>query len=138
MFNQAKQKQLKNQDGLAVLLVVVVLGAVSLILTRSVSQVGLSSLEEAWAGAKAGEVSTMGEACVEEAFRRWQIDSDYTATNTVFTIGNGQCLITAAAAGKERIAIIQAQNGDYHKRFKAQATINNNQIILNNWQEISN
>jgi hypothetical protein len=135
--NYHKQKQAKNQDGLAVLLVVVVIGAVSLILTRSASQVGLSGLETAWAGAKAGEVFTIGEACLEETLRRWQIDSNYTAANVVLTIGNGQCLITATAADNKRIVIVQAQSGDYYKKFKVEATINNNQIILNSWQEIS-
>jgi hypothetical protein len=127
----------KSQSGLAALLIIVIIGAMALIMVKSASLLGIGEVNMAYTFEKGGETLIMTEGCAEETLRRFQLNSDYTASDFSLPIGNGQCTINTTADGDQRTITVLGNVADYYKKIQATATFNNGQITIDSWQELS-
>ena len=66
-----------NQQGIAALLVVLVLSAAGLIAAYTASVVGLTQLEVSFTGSKGLEALSVAEGCAEETLHRIRLDDMY-------------------------------------------------------------
>ena len=126
----------ESQSGLAAILTVVIIGAVSLIIAKTVSSGSLDGVEMAYAENRAGEALAIAEGCIEETFRRFQLDENYSAENMTLALGNGECVIDTSADGNERIITVAGSVGEYYRRVRVDISIENGIITVNDWQEI--
>ena len=127
----------KSQSGIAALLTVVIIGAAALIMARSASLLGIGEADMAYTLEKGERTSAMAEGCVEEILRRFQLDPNYAAIDFVLPVGNGQCTVNTEANGNQRTIIVLGNLDEYYKNIQVDITINNEQIIIDNWQELS-
>ena len=127
----------KSQSGIAALLLIVIIGAVSLVMVKSAALIGIGEVDMAYTNSKAQETLDIAEGCAEETLRRLQIDPDYTANNFYLTLGNGSCVINSTINGNERIITAEGIVEEYYKKIEVKAIISNGQITIDNWQEIS-
>ncbi len=127
----------KSQSGLAALLIIVIIGATALIMAKSASLLGIGEVDMAYIMEKGEETLIMAEGCAEETLRRFRLDSNYVANDFSLPVGNGQCTINTTANGDQRTITVLGNVADYYKKIQVDMTINNEQIIIDNWQELS-
>ena len=129
---------LKSQSGIAALLTVVIISAAVLIMARSASLSGINEIEIAYLSSESGEALAIAEGCAEETLRRLQIDSSYTASDVILSVGNGSCTINIAANGDERTITVLGNVRDYYKKIEVNTSLGSGQITIDNLREISN
>jgi len=129
---------IKNKDGVALLLVTVIITAVALILTVKVTALGLGELEMIYIVSQADESFAVADGCMEETLRRIQIDKDYGVGEGIITInlGAGSCDITVAAAEEERTIDVHAAKNEYNKKLRVTLSLTGGRITINSWEEL--
>jgi hypothetical protein len=127
----------RQQSGLSVLLVVVIISAVILTISQSASLSGLNGIETAYAFDRADEALVLAEGCGEETLERFKLNNDYEANDFTLAYGNGQCIINTVIDGSHKIINIVASIDKYYQRLLVDITISENEIILNNWQPVN-
>ncbi len=127
----------KSQSGLAAILTVVIIGATALIMARGATLLGIGEVNIAYISEKADKSLSIAESCAEEILRRFQLDPNYAASDFILPVGNGQCIINTIANSNQRIITVLSNTDDYYKKIQVDMTINTEQIIINNWQELS-
>ncbi|MEA1963120.1 MAG: hypothetical protein U9M94_02665 [Patescibacteria group bacterium] len=130
------QKSIKNQKGMAAILAVVILCAVSLLMSRNTLILGLSGLDIAYNYAQGESVLNFTEGCVEETIRQFQLNENYSATDKNFSLGDFYCIINTSSSSGEQIITVDGNSGDYYKSIKAEILLNEGSASINNWQEI--
>jgi hypothetical protein len=128
---------IKSQSGLAALLAVVIVGASVLIIAKNASFMGIGEIDMAYLSAKGEEALTITEGCVEETLRRFQINPDYTADNFSLLIGEGECTIRTTANGNQRAITVLGRRENYFKKIQVNVILDNEQIVIDDWQELS-
>ena len=128
---------IKSQSGMAAIIIVVVIGAAALVLAKSASLSGINEIDISFNKDQGEKALALAEGCAEETLRRIQLDTGYTADNLELTYGGGYCTINTEANGSQRTITINSQIGDYYKKLEVEAELEENQIIINNWREVS-
>lgn len=126
--------KLRSQRGMAAIFTVLVIGSASLIIARSAAFLSMGGLDTTFISDKEREVGYLAEGCVEESLRRLQLDSGYVANNFILAQENGLCSISVSnSGGSDRIIEVLGTIDNYHKKIKAELTINSDKIIINKW-----
>jgi len=133
------KEKLKNvkedQRGIAILIVVLVLGAVILLLSMTL---GLGSISENQISLYQGQATEMfinADGCAEEALTKINSDNNYVGGN--LTIGATSCTITVSGNGNTRTIDINATKNNYSKFL--QLTVNLSPTFsVSTWQELNN
>ncbi|RLC38576.1 hypothetical protein DRH27_01950 [Candidatus Falkowbacteria bacterium] len=128
----------KSQSGMAAIIIVVVIGATALVLAKSASLSGINEIDISFNKDQGEKALSLAEGCAEETLRRIQLDTSYIAADLELTYGGGYCIINTEANGSQRTITINSQVGDYFKKLEVEAELEENRIIINNWQEVSN
>ncbi|MCK5211508.1 hypothetical protein KAJ89_02285 [Candidatus Parcubacteria bacterium] len=122
-----------NQKGIAALILVVVIGAVVLVMGKSLAFIGLSHSEAAQAYSQGNTAEEIAATCAEEVVRRFQIDENYSASDKNISIGTGQCIYTTATNGQERTIKINTQYNNYYFEGVVVINVNSGTISIINW-----
>ena len=126
----------KNQKGLAAILAVVILCAVSLIMSRNALVIGLSGLDIAHNYAQGQSGLNFTEGCVEETIRQFQLNENYSAADESFSLGDFYCIINTSSSSGYKIITVNGNSGDYYKSIEAEILLNEGSVSINSWQEI--
>lgn len=130
----------KNQNGFAMLMVVVIIAASMLIMAYNASLFGMGESDLGFTNQKGGEALAVAEACNDEVLRRIRIDNNYGvgAGNINLSIGTNSCIINVSANSFSRTILITGTAGQFNKKIQTDITIsgvNSDIITVNRWQE---
>lgn len=126
-------RELKSQKGMAAIFTVLVIGAASLIMARSVAFLSMNSLDTAFISDKGREVEYLAEGCVEESMRRIQLNHDYLESGADLMIDGGVCHIVVSGDSGNKVLAVTGTVGDYNKKIITRVVINNDEINLSDW-----
>ena len=84
---------------------------------------------------KGGEAFSVADGCMEEALGRMRMNSAYTGDSLNFD--NGSCIITVIISGNNRTVTVTGTVGNYSRKIESTATLTNNIVTINSWQELS-
>lgn len=132
MFNLQKRK-LEKQKGAAALLTVLIIGASSLVMAYTASQLGWGELEMGYDNYRGKQTLSLAEGCANEALQRLKFDPSYGGDN--LSLGSGSCIITVTESGNDRSIAVTATAFDYTRELDINITLDNGDIIINSWQE---
>jgi len=129
-----------NQNGFAMLMVVVIIAASMLIMAYNASLFGMGESDLGFTNQKGGEALAVAEACNDEVLRRIRIDNNYGvgAGNINLSIGSNSCIINISANSSNRTIVITGTAGQFNKKIQTDITIsgtNSDIITVNRWQE---
>lgn len=127
---------IKNQNGIAAILTIVIVGAAALLMAYSASFLGLGDLAIGYDTQRGGEAFSIADGCVEEGLRRLKLDADYGGET--LNVGDGSCIITVLPTGNNRLVTAVSALGNYHKAVEANVDIVAGEIIFHSWAEKSN
>ncbi len=116
------------------MILVVVIGAVVLVMGKSLAFIGLSHSEAAQAYSQGNTVREIATTCAEEVIRRWRIDENYSASEKNISVNTGQCTYTTVANGQERTIQISVEYNNYYFEGVVLININSGTISIVNWQ----
>ena len=114
-------KLAKNQKGVTVLVLTIIISAVILIISLSM---GLSSISENQISLyqnKSGHVLLNADGCAEEALTRLNRNNSYLGE--ILIIDNTSCSINVTGSGATRTITVAATNSDYTKNLQINVAI---------------
>jgi len=133
-----KIKKIKhNNQGMAAIFTILVVGAASLIVARSVSFLALTRLDSSVLLDKGEEAAYLTEGCAEEALRRIELNHDFLPNGLSFVHGPGECVVTVVSNGNQRSLDIYGNLGNYHKRIQIELDIDNDVLNIARWQNLA-
>jgi len=130
-------KNVSSQSGVAALLIVVIIGAVCVILAKSLSRLSISDLNMSYLDIQGSKTLDLTESCLEEILRRIQIDPDWRIEDYTLNLSDGVCELDVVGVTNEVTINIAGNFSQYHKKLKAEIKTGDDGIVLNNWEEIS-
>ena len=134
---------LKNQKGLAALLVVIIIAASVLVMAYSISTLGLGESELGFVSQKGDEALAVAESCGEEVLRRLRLDNEYKVNSGDFQlpISANYCIINITKNLNQRTILISGVADNFYRKIELIVNIsgaNNDIINLASWQEKEN
>ncbi len=129
-----KYKIQTQQNGVAALLTVVIVGVATLIIAFSASILGIGELDMGYTSQRGEEAFSVADGCVEEALRRLRIDDIYTGGS--LSLGDNSCIINISGAGGNRSIVVSGTSGDYQKKIQVDITISGGVITITSWDEL--
>ena len=124
----------KDNQGMAALIIVLVIGATALILALSSSFLGLGELDMGFTSQKGGEVASLADGCMEEALHQIQLVANYSGET--LNLAENSCIIDVQTDGGSRIITVTAVMDDYSEKIEANVTVNDGVIVINSWQKL--
>jgi len=122
-----------SQNGFIALLTVIIISAAALIIAYNASLLGLGELDMGYDSQRGGETLSIADGCMEEAFSRLKLDSNYNGG--ALNLGDGSCTIVVVANVNDRIITITSTLDIYNKKIEADVTLIGNVITINSWTE---
>ncbi len=122
------------QSGVAALLTVVIVAAATLIMSYSASLLGLGELDMGYTSSLGAEAFSVADGCMEEAFRRIRLDTNYNGGS--LGLGSGTCIIGVVANGNNRTITVTGTVLEYNKKIEANLILSGNVITIDSWEEI--
>jgi len=130
-----------KSNGIASLLIIVLIGSISLIMAYTASLIGLNQLELILIKSGGRKAFLIAETCLEETLFQIHLDSSYGigAGEINLTLDNLSCIIEIDDLGNNNRRIdIKGINDKYYAKIRAEANIGESIITLNSWEKIPN
>lgn len=127
------EKIIKDKNGVAALLTVVIISSAVLIMAYSASLLGLGDLEMSYDWQKGNKVFSLVDGCAEETMRRIKLDTNYIGGS--LSLGGGSCIISVIPSGSNRTITISGSEGSYNKTIEISISLVGKIITINSWQE---
>lgn len=127
-------KKIKQQNGIAALITVIIISVAGLLMAYSSAFLGLGDLDMGYTSLRGGEAFTVADGCLEESFRRIKLDNNYSGGT--FLINDGECEISVIADGANRTITASGSIDDFYSILQAEITITGRKITLNSWEEL--
>lgn len=128
---------LREQNGIAALLAVIVIGAVALLFVKNVALLSIRELDSGFISQRGTSALTMADGCIEESLRRLRLDTSYTGGFQTLT--DSSCIITVTEGGLTRTIVTTASTTDaFYAKVEATVTLSGDTpptIMLNSWNE---
>ncbi len=126
---------LKDNRGVAALMVVVIIGAAVLLMSYSASLLGIGELDMGYVSQRGHEALALAEGCAEEALIRLRFNQNYTGST--LNIGDNSCIIFVTGDTNNKIISVNSTVDKYHKAIKVTASISSSTVQISGWEEIS-
>lgn len=127
-----------RQSGFVALTTLLVISAVVLAISISVTLIGISNLQNSLDLKRKNELNVISKGCVEEALLQIRNDSAYLGVAN-FPIGNGFCTISVSGTGLDRTVNIEAKiNGimSYTKRYQVILKTSGKSVSIISYNEV--
>jgi hypothetical protein len=125
------------QMGFVALTTMLVISAVALAASISISLIGVSRVKNSLDFKKGQETLKIAEGCAEAALLGLRDDVDYSGGSLI--IGNGTCTIGISGAGSNRTIDVEATISDsstYVKRLQLTVVRTGNSINIITWKQV--
>ena len=126
----------KTKQGVAAILAVVIVGAVALIITKSLALMGIDELGSIGAYSSGEKARAVAESCLEEGLRRVQLDDSYLAADESLNITGGSCTLTITENGSERDLAVAAIYENSYRYYETKVELMDDHLELLNYREI--
>lgn len=129
-----KKINLKNQDGISVLLAVLVISGVVLMLSLTYSIISIDETGLGLKHSKAMHTSTITDACVDQAL--YELNRDHNYNGELLTIEGVSCTISVSGSGDDRTINIYA---DYNEDLVKEVNVGVNwsdSFKIVSWQNV--
>src|SRR6056297_10402 len=124
-----------SRRGATALVVVLIIGAASLIMAYGATLLGLGELNMSYTARQGGGAMAGAESCLEEALIRLKRSPTYSGGN--LEIGEYSCIINISGSGDPYMVSVESSYGDYTKKIEAEAVFDNGIPYLDSWREVS-
>jgi len=124
-----------SRRGATALVVVLIIGAASLIMAYGATLLGLGELNMSYTARQGGGAMAGAESCLEEALIRLKHSPTYSGGN--LEIGEYSCIINISGSGDPYMVSVESSYGDYTKKIEAEAVFDNGIPYLDSWREVS-
>lgn len=123
-----------NEQGVSILLVVVIIAAASLIMVRTISFLSLGELEMADKLNQGEKNLQLAESCLEEALWEIRQDNDYEVLDRVVSILDESCNISVNQTGQEKNVETKSLGSNYTRNINAKAIVDGDQLVVSFFQ----
>ena len=127
----------RHSDGYVVLVTVIVLGAITALITSSILILGLDLSRTSLALEQSSSAKGLADACAEEALQQIRDFAPFTGTgNLIFE--QGTCSYTVAnTGGDQRLTTALGTVGTVVRKVKITSDAINPNINIISWQEVA-
>lgn len=128
-FSQALSRK---RPGAALLILVLVMGAVSIAIGTSIALGSIGELSMGFADAQSKKALSLADSCAEEALLRLGRDSTYAGAT--LTLGDGSCIVTVTTNGANKNIDITATVGRWIEHVLITADISGSRVSILDWR----
>ena len=127
----------KQNDGYIALVTALIVGVVSTVILVSLLVLGLGYSRSSQSSSFLAQARSLSNACAEDALRQLRANSNFTATNTVVSLGNGTCTYSLTnTGGNNRQINSHCDVQTVTSKLQINVTSLNPKIIISSWQEV--
>lgn len=80
---------------------------------------------------------TVAESGIEEAILRLIRNPNYTTSESILNVGGNNATFTITSNGSSKVIKSRGEVGSVQRIIQVDLTLNNGQIILNSWKEVT-
>ena len=120
-----------NQNGLALLVVVIMIAFTALTYTLGTSLLGIAALEHGVRSDAAAEVHAYAESCIEEGLGRLRMDQLYVGGS--LSLGSGSCILSVTGSGSTRTLTATGTVDVFSRVLEAEITLGVNTVTIDSW-----
>ncbi len=132
------KKLIHNKTGFALIVMVLVMGAVALTVVTVVFALGIGSTMTSTEFVASHQAKALANACAEEALEQVRASTAYTGTGSL-SLSTGSCSYTVSNTGGETRSITtNATVRNMTRRVAITVTAINPYITISSWQEVAN
>lgn len=122
-----------NQSGMSALLTIVIIGAASLVMAKSMSFLSLTELQMGDKENTGQKYLYDAEACIEDALNQVRVDNFYATSSESLVINNINCQYSVGIDGSNRDISASSSNPDYVRTINVVAEILDNQVDIRSY-----
>lgn len=115
---------LKNQQGVASLIIVVVIVSILAGIAFVITQLSINELVIDFGADRSARLLQIADTCAEEAYYRLKLDSSYTGSS--YSLGDGSCTVVVAGAGSTRTITVSATVDEFTRDFVSDVSLTSN------------
>ena len=135
-FKKIKKIALSPKPGIAMLMLVIIIGAAALVMAYTASFISLGDISMGYDAHRGAEAFSTADGCMEESLLRLRKDSTYTGGTLSFA--SSSCIIGVSGGGASRTIIATSTSDNYNSVLNGVIGINSNIITVTSWQEKEN
>ncbi|HOZ55829.1 MAG: hypothetical protein BWY51_00637 [Parcubacteria group bacterium ADurb.Bin316] len=124
---------IRQQKGVAMLLLVVVLTASFLIVASSILFLGLGELDMGYTYQCGEEAFALADGCMEEVLIRLKMDNNYSGGN--LDLGSGNCIINISGDATYKIISAVSVVKNCSQGIEANISLAGDILTINTWRE---
>ena len=132
---------MKNQRGYIALISAIMISAVLIIISISISTTSFFSRFNVADAEYKKRSKALAEACIDQGLLKYAQDPSYTGNNEVVNVGSDTCKVVSVASSGSNV-IVQAKGEFPNTANKAvtniQVTVDSSSFALVSWEEIPN
>ncbi len=129
------RKNIKNNNkGIAALLSVVLIGAVTLLLAKNSAVIGRADLDIVNNNILSSIAMSNAESCLEESLRQIQMDANFTSSGLSLSLEKGACLANVNQSGGIYNINSEGRIYSYLKIIEAQASWSDERLRIDAWE----
>lgn len=115
---------------MSVLLVVIVIGASSVIMAKGAAFLSIGELDMGKTVSEGGSAYYAADACLNEALLRIKRDSAFFASDLELTINGNSCIMNVTGNEYSKNVVVSGSTSGYQKDIQASVNIVNGNVIL--------
>ena len=117
-----QQPQRAGDRGVALVMVVAIVGAAALAVAISSVIIGVSGLSSSFADNQAERALAVADACTQETWHRIRRNASYGGGQV--TLRDGTCIITVTPSGQNRVVSVVASTSlDFYAKVRSSGTL---------------
>jgi hypothetical protein len=94
---------MKNNRGFSALVLVLIIGISSLIISKGATWLGLRELDMSRNNSIGKQTAYVAEACLEDALLKFRIDRNFSANGRNIQLGDCSCVYSTTSNGNEKL-----------------------------------
>jgi len=122
-------------NGLAALLIVVIVGAASLTFIVGATLIGVSEIDEAYVFIQGEHAFSAAEGCLEDTLQKLRKDAAYNGASPP-VIPDGSCIITIQNSGGMKDITVQGNYKNYTNTIRAVVDLSGGVVTMLSWREL--
>ena len=129
-----KPSIVKNNNGVAALLSVVIIGVVALLMAKNSAMIGRADLDIVNNNIFSSIAESNAESCLEEALRQIQLDENYTNSALSIDLTQGSCIVEVVKNDRDYTLLSEGQMLVYLKSIEVQASLSGGAVMIDSWK----
>lgn len=125
-----------NQGGYIALIAVLIIVVVTLSIGLSLNSLSIGETQNGLMIQQSVQSQAVAESCLHEAY--WQLRENNGYTSGSLDIGEGSCTISVVPSAPDYIITVESNVNEIINKYESNITINGNNLVVNDWQRLTN